>query len=299
MSRPAKPQTAQFPAALNAEDLATGTQALDVLDARSTEIAERFGDGLPYARDRVVHEARFFMGQSAEAMLEAGRRLIQLKENEPHGDFMDILEGQLQLAPRTARQMMQAAVKYLSPRLESKRRALAVLGKAKLLDLMVESDDDIEALAQGGTMVGHTLDDVSSMSSRELKKALKDARADIEAKDRLIETKNAKIDKLSTYKRTDKSLARDLEEQKQLDDLHKQTAAAEVVLMALGNVVSVVHVNQNKALRVRAVQAVQYLVSHLAALIDEHSIDVDLSAHIDARPEWLGALNAGDAAATA
>ncbi len=33
----------------------------------------RFGDGLPYERERIVHEARFYMAQSAEAMLEAGR----------------------------------------------------------------------------------------------------------------------------------------------------------------------------------------------------------------------------------
>ncbi|EEV5586337.1 DUF3102 domain-containing protein, partial [Escherichia coli] len=55
--------------------------SLNAMTQHSTEIMQLFGDGLPYERDRVVHEARFYMAQSAEAMLEAGKRLILLKEN--------------------------------------------------------------------------------------------------------------------------------------------------------------------------------------------------------------------------
>lgn len=97
------------------------------------EIMQQFGEGLPYERDRIVHETKFYMAQSAEAMLEAGKRLIILKECEPHGDFTQIITEQLGLAERTARLVMQAAVKYCSPELESKRQALAVLGKNKVV----------------------------------------------------------------------------------------------------------------------------------------------------------------------
>jgi hypothetical protein len=75
------PSTEPVTVAMNTEVLAQDNAALNVLGARSLEVAERFGDGLAYERERVVHEARFFMSQSAEAMLEAGKRLIQLKEN--------------------------------------------------------------------------------------------------------------------------------------------------------------------------------------------------------------------------
>jgi hypothetical protein len=68
---------------------------------------QQFGDGLPYERDRIVHETRFYMAQSAEAMLEAGKRLVILKENEPHGDFINILENDLGLEPRVARRMLK------------------------------------------------------------------------------------------------------------------------------------------------------------------------------------------------
>lgn len=164
--------------------------------AHQGEIMERFGDGLPYDRTRVVGEARFYMAQSAEAMLEAGKRLIVLKENEPHGDFEGIVREQLGLADRTARQMMQAAIKYLSPQLEPKRRALAVLGKAKLLDLMATDDEELVELAEGGTVAGLTLDDVDRMTTRELRRALRKAREDAVAVARVVENKDKKINEL-------------------------------------------------------------------------------------------------------
>lgn len=111
---------------------------LNTMSEHRLQIMAQFGDGLPYQRDRIVHEARFYMAQSAEAMLEAGKRLVILKENEPHGEFTEIVTEQLGLADRTARLLMQASLKYLSPTLEPKRQALAVLGKTKLFELMTE-----------------------------------------------------------------------------------------------------------------------------------------------------------------
>ncbi|MFU4942462.1 DUF3102 domain-containing protein, partial [Pseudomonas aeruginosa] len=99
--------------------------------------------------------------------------LIVLKEHEPHGEFTQIVTEQLGLAERTARQMMQAAIKYLSPALESKRQTFAVLGKSKLFELLAEDDDDLVALADGGTVAGLDLDDIERMSCRELRKALR------------------------------------------------------------------------------------------------------------------------------
>ncbi|MBN3250534.1 DUF3102 domain-containing protein [Pectobacterium brasiliense] len=171
---------------------------LNALTEHRMQVMAQFGDGLPYERDRIVHEARFYMAQSAEAMLEAGKRLVILKENEPHGDFTEIVENQLGLAQRTARMMMQAALKYLSPALEPKRQALAVLGKTKLFELMTEDDDELAALADGGTIAGATLDDIDRMTSRELKAALREARETNTAQQRVLTDKNQKIDDLTT-----------------------------------------------------------------------------------------------------
>ncbi|MCV9878836.1 DUF3102 domain-containing protein [Brenneria izbisi] len=171
---------------------------LNALAEHRMQVMDKFGDGLPYERDRLVHETRFYMAQSAEAMLEAGKRLVILKECEPHGDFTQIVTEQLGLAERTARLVMQAAIKYTSPPLESKRQALAVLGKTKLFELMTEDDEELAELADGGTIAGMTLDDIDRMTSRELKAALREARETNAAQQRVLTDKNQKIDDLST-----------------------------------------------------------------------------------------------------
>ncbi|EOX6802203.1 DUF3102 domain-containing protein [Escherichia coli] len=172
--------------------------SLNAMIQHRMEIMQQFGDGLPYERDRVVHEARFYMAQSAEAMLEAGKRLIILKENEPHGEFIKILESELGLAYRTSVRMMQASTKYLSPALKPNVPTLAHLGKAKLFELMTEDDEELAELADGGTVAGLTLDDVDRMSVRELRQALREARETNAAQQRVLADKNEKIDSLST-----------------------------------------------------------------------------------------------------
>ena len=74
---------------------------LNAMTEHRLEIMQQFGDGLPYERDRIVHETRFYMAQSAEAMLEAGRRLTILKECEPHGEFEAIVREELGIPERT------------------------------------------------------------------------------------------------------------------------------------------------------------------------------------------------------
>ncbi|EAY1319540.1 DUF3102 domain-containing protein [Salmonella enterica subsp. diarizonae] len=172
-------------------------------------VMEQFGEGLPYERTRIIHEARFYMAQSAEAMLEAGKRLVILKENEPHGDFIEIVESQLSLPKRTAQIMMQAALKYLSPKLESKAQALALLGKTKLFELMTESDEELAELADGGTIADMTLDDIDRMTSRELRKALRESKEDLAASRKLNAEKSQEINELkeTKFKTIDPDLA--------------------------------------------------------------------------------------------
>ncbi|NJT88170.1 DUF3102 domain-containing protein [Escherichia coli] len=172
--------------------------SLNTMTQHRMEIMQQFGDGLPYERNRIVHEARFYMDQSAEAMLEAGKRLVILKENEPHGEYVQIVKEQLNLEPRIAQKMAQAALKFLSPELTSKAKTFSHLGRSKLYELMLEDDEDLAELADGGTVAGLTLDDVDRMSVRELRQALREARETNAAQQRVLADKNEKIDSLST-----------------------------------------------------------------------------------------------------
>lgn len=174
---------------------------LNAITQHRVAIMEQFGEGLPYDRNRIVHEARFYMAQSAEAMLEAGKRLVILKENEPHGEFINILESELNIEARVARRMMQASLKFLGLEGElPKRSTLSVLGKGKLYELMVLDDEDLDSLADGGTVAGATLDDIDRMSVRELRKALRESKEDLAASRKLNAEKSQEINELKETK---------------------------------------------------------------------------------------------------
>lgn len=169
----------------------------NLLAQQNMQIITQHGDGLPYDRDRLVNEARFYLANAAEAMLEAGKRLIMLKEVEGHGTFVALCEERLGITERSAQKMMQAALKYLSPELEKHTAKLQQLGKSKLLELLAEDDEDLAALAEGGTVAGLELDDVERMSCRELRKALRETREDKNAQGRVMADKDTKLNELS------------------------------------------------------------------------------------------------------
>jgi hypothetical protein len=197
---PRKP-TPEVPQQNNVDEAAlqNGANALSLVSGNTAQAAAMMNYDQPYNCERIVQETRFYLSQSAEAMLEAGRRLVVMKENEGHGEFTEIVEEQLGIPARTARQMMQAAVKYLTnPSLGSKAQTFAALGKSKMFELMTMDDDDLVELSEGGSVVGLTLSDVDHMSVRELKAALIDAREAQTATEKVLATKNQKLDKLAS-----------------------------------------------------------------------------------------------------
>jgi hypothetical protein len=181
------------------EALQEGAMALVETSGNAAKAAEIMGYDLPYNQERLVQEARFYMGQSAEAMLEAGKRLVILKENEGHGEFIQIVEERLGIPARTAQVMMQAAVKYLTnPALTGKAQTFALLGKSKMFELMTLDDDALVELAEGGTVANLKLDEVDRMSVRELKAALRETRETQEATEKVLAAKNKKLDQLAS-----------------------------------------------------------------------------------------------------
>jgi len=182
-------------ATIDGETIAADVQVADAHHQHLATIDATYGDGLPYDPQRLINEARFYLQQSADAMLEAGKRLIVLKEHEQHGEFTHALE-QIGIHPRAAQRMMQAAVKFSG----SNATLASHLDKSKLLELMIEEDDDLEALANGGTLAGLTLDEIDRMTRDELRKALRTARDDAsqerETHEALLANKDNKINEL-------------------------------------------------------------------------------------------------------
>lgn len=158
---------------------------------------KEFGLAL-YDRRSSMAQIKFHLNQSAESMLEAGRLLIQMRENEEHGNWLTLLD-ELNIDVTLDKRLRQAALKF-SNGAAPHHLISAAGGKTKLFELMILDDEDIAELNDGGTVAGLKLDDVARMTTRELRTALRKQREETaalaQAKDDVISGKSKFIDKL-------------------------------------------------------------------------------------------------------
>lgn len=172
-------------------------------------------------------EIRFYQQRTVEACLEMGKRLLILREMCPHGEFASRLEI-LGFQQRTAQRFMQAVLKF------SNTSTSTLLGKidsqSKLLELITLDDDQLEALNNGESLGEITLDDIETMSVKELRKALKEARADNNAKEELLAGKDRKINeldsKLTVRKQPDQFKQVQIEVEQHINDELAQASAS-------------------------------------------------------------------------
>lgn len=141
----------------------------------------------------IEDEIRFYQQRTVEACMELGKRLLIMKEMTPHGEFEKRIEI-LGFSSRMARKFMSAVLKF------SNRNSSSVLNVAKtqtkLLELVVLDDDDLDVIEQGGSIGDVNLDSIETMSVRELKKALREAKSSLEAKEQIIHSKDRRNNEL-------------------------------------------------------------------------------------------------------
>lgn len=189
-------------------------------------VVAQYGDGLPFDPHRYEYIIRDHLARSAEAMLAAGRALIVAREHLAHGDFLPFV-ARIGIEERVARRMMQAAVKFSDDK--TAKIVDAAGNKTKLFELLVLDDEQIDDLAGGGTVAGLTLDDVEKMAASQLRAALREAREEDKAKDKLLADKNSKIDTLQAeLEKTRRRIAQ------ATPDEQAQQAATDVAAVSLG-----------------------------------------------------------------
>ncbi len=136
---------------------------------------------------------RLYQRRTIEDLFELGKRLLLLKEQTQHGEFTRRIEL-LGFDPSLARRLMAATLKFSKQ--ETSPVLKTVKSQSKLLELIVLDDSEIEVIEQGGSIGDVSLDTIETMSVRELKKALRDAKADIEAKEQVIKAKDQEKNKI-------------------------------------------------------------------------------------------------------
>ena len=152
----------------------------------------------------------------------------------------------------------------------------------------------MEALSQGESIGSITLDDIETMSVRELKKALRDTRADNAAKDELLAGKDRKINeldsKLTVRKQPDQFKQVQIEVEAHINDELAQASAS--VLTAISQFNAKVELLTSQAgenflphLKDKIQQDISVVYNRIAQIGFE--IGVDLA--IMMKPDWLDA----------
>jgi len=257
---------------------------------RAVALAGELGYQGAVTVDALEGEIRFYQRRTVEAILETGKRLLVLKELTPHGEFYERVEA-LGFSTRTAQRFMQAATKATKSATVADLSTKMKSAKA-FLELVTHDDDaDLEHLAQ--------LDDIDRMSASEVRQALREAKAERQATQQLLDEKNQVMDKLAAELqkahrrretvppdeaaqalRTDVAATAHAAEHSIRQDMHMAIAA----LMAH----SVAHGGDGKSLAAGCVMQVQQALNDLR---DEF----ELPAFQDYVPNWLE-LKDGDAA---
>jgi hypothetical protein len=172
-----------------------------VLDAQHDTtvraIAAQIGYQLPADctdPDLIQRDISANMRRSVEACLEVGRGLAVLKAACGHGNFIARLDV-LGIEPRVAQKFTQVAIK-LSNTPTSAHLMKAIGNQSKLFEMMVLDDEQLEELELTGQTGELHLDDIATMSVKELRAALRDTRANLGTRDDQIAAKNRKIDEL-------------------------------------------------------------------------------------------------------
>lgn len=265
------------------EVVPAGTVQTSIADhhANVVRLAEDYHYQGELAVGALEDRIRFYQGRTVEAVLEMGKCLLILKEMCPHGDFLQRVE-MLGFNKRTAQKFMQATLKIKS---EFNSLIAKVDSQTKLLELITLDDNQLEALNNGEVIANITLDDIERMSVSELKKALKQARAENSAKDEVLATKNRKIDeldaKLSVRKQIDNTQIVKQEVENHInDELSVATSTLMTAVSQFGAVIDTLSEQANENGLPHIVQKIEQEISFLYNRLAEVglAVGVDLGA---------------------
>lgn len=276
---------------------------IEAIDANQTSnqaamhsimIMEQWGNGETYNENIWVERGRHAVRQTLEGMFELGRALIVLKEHTEHGRFMEIVKSQFGLGIAETSRLMSATKRFATPQMQKALPKLMDLGKSKLLELLVEDDDTLLELAEGGDINGHDLDDVDRMTVKELRVALRENREQLAAKDKVLGDKNAKIDELAEKleKSKKKSTVKEPEPADVASELHMMVGSKEVAIRSqvvqLGELFEQMAAHEaahGLSHRAKMVGVINQIMMDLNRLRDVYNLPSEIPD--DDIPEWL------------
>jgi len=171
------------------------------MDQHTTDVLERFGFS-GYTVEGLIAEGALRARRFVEDILELGRIVLACRELGP-GTYREAIEH-MGIPRRTASRVAGVALKFLN---QDHRKPLLTLDVGKVYELALLDDATLDEIAEDPDK----FDDIERMSVSELRAALRESKAEIDAKD-VVAEKTAKTirklqEKLARNKPTPEFLA--------------------------------------------------------------------------------------------
>lgn len=168
--------------------------------------------------DLIQRDISANMRRSVEACLEVGRGLTVLKAACQHGEFIARLDV-LNIDKHVASRFMQAAGKF--SKLPSTATLKALGNQTKLFEILILDDEQLEELELTGQTGELKLDDVATMSVKELRAKVRELKGDVAAKEEVLTRRAKQVDALEEKL----SRAKKLPPDEVLAELHRESTA--------------------------------------------------------------------------
>lgn len=110
--------------------------------------------------EKTTAEILILKDQTAQNIIEIGKRLIKVKDNLPHGEYLNWLENSVDFTERTAQRFVKVAIAF------SNTTPVSHLGSRKLFALAGLDEEDRQEIMQENN--------VEDMTTRELEQVIKE-----------------------------------------------------------------------------------------------------------------------------
>lgn len=126
----------------------------------------------------ITEEIQFYKAQAGQCIVEIGKRLLEAKEQLPHGQWEAWLEKSVEFSQGTAKRFMKIASEY-----GSNRSALIDLPYTKLWMMLQLPPEEREEFASAPHTVNGENKTVQDMTTRELQAAIKEKNEAVKARE--------------------------------------------------------------------------------------------------------------------
>lgn len=109
--------------------------------------------------------------QTAQSIIEIGKRLMLVKENLPHGEFGKYLKEKVDFTDRTAQNFIRVATEF------SNTKAIADLSITKVYALLDLPTEEREGFLSTSHEINGQTKTVDEMTTRQLQQAIKEKKA--------------------------------------------------------------------------------------------------------------------------